>query len=417
MRSSFPLIAGNGLAIALTVVIVLPVIAVLAFAGTAPLDDFTANMGLALHDRFEWSVERLVTEERFAKMGFALGSVIIAVGVSFLYFWLTNWLTMGLARYRFKDSEGRQSIIVESIQPWIFIGPTIVLLLLFLLVPAFLTLKLSFQEASGTLSLRNYAFLWDPAALGYEQFRLAIRNSLMWLVLVPSICICFGLLIAVLADSVRWGVVAKTFIFVPLAISFVGAAIIWRNIFAGGGVQPQEAINGLTPSYQIGLLKAMLGHGAENNEPLYNIKFWGNFFLMWILVWVQTGFAMVIFSAALRGIPEDTIEAATIDGANPFQMFFRIKLPQIFSTVIVVWTTLVILVLKVFDIPYALLANDDDKLLLATMMEKARTNWSIGGDNVDNLFAAIAIMLMATVIPNMVFNGWRLRREQKGMQS
>ena len=417
MRSSFPLIAGNGLAIALTVVIVLPVIAVLAFAGTAPLDDFTANMGLALHDRFEWSVERLVTEERFAKMGFALRSVIIAVGVSFLYFWLTNWLNMGLARYRFKESEGRQSIIVESIQPWIFIGPTIVLLLLFLLVPAFLPLKLSFQEASGTLSLRNYAFLWDPAALGYEQFRLAIRNSLMWLVLVPSICICFGLLIAVLADSVRWGVVAKTFIFVPLAISFVGAAIIWRNIFAGGGVQPQEAINGLTPSYQIGLLKAMLGHGAENNEPLYNIKFWGNFFLMWILVWVQTGFAMVIFSAALRGIPEDTIEAATIDGANPFQMFFRIKLPQIFSTVIVVWTTLVILVLKVFDIPYALLANDDDKLLLATMMEKARTNWSIGGDNVDNLFAAIAIMLMATVIPNMVFNGWRLRREQKGMQS
>ena len=350
-------------------------------------------------------------------MGFALRSVIIAVGVSFLYFWLTNWLNMCLARYRFKESEGRQSIIVESIQPWIFIGPTIVLLLLFLLVPAFLTLKLSFQEASGTLSLRNYAFLWDPAALGYEQFRLAIRNSLMWLVLVPSICICFGLLIAVLADSVRWGVVAKTFIFVPLAISFVGAAIIWRNIFAGGGVQPQEAINGLTPSYQIGLLKAMLGHGAENNEPLYNIKFWGNFFLMWILVWVQTGFAMVIFSAALRGIPEDTIEAATIDGANPFQMFFRIKLPQIFSTVIVVWTTLVILVLKVFDIPYALLANDDDKLLLATMMEKARTNWSIGGDNVDNLFAAIAIMLMATVIPNMVFNGWRLRREQKGMQS
>ena len=417
MRSSFPLIAGNGLAIALTVVIVLPVIAVLAFAGTAPLDDFTANMGLALHDRFEWSVERLVTEERFAKMGFALRSVIIAVGVSFLYFWLTNWLNMGMARYRFKESEGRQSIIVESIQPWIFIGQTIVLLLLFLLVPAFLTLKLSFQEASGTLSLRNYAFLWDHAALGYEQFRLAIRNSLMWLVLVPSICICFGLLIAVLADSVRWGVVAKTFIFVPLAISFVGAAIIWRNIFAGGGVQPQEAINGLTPSYQIGLLKAMLGHGAENNEPLYNIKFWGNFFLMWILVWVQTGFAMVIFSAALRGIPEDTIEAATIDGANPFQMFFRIKLPQIFSTVIVVWTTLVILVLKVFDIPYALLANDDDKLLLATMMEKARTNWSIGGDNVDNLFAAIAIMLMATVIPNMVFNGWRLRREQKGMQS
>ena len=139
----------------------------------------------------------------------------------------------------------------------------------------------------------------------------------------------------------------------------------------------------------------------------------GNF-LMWILVWVQTGFAMVIFSAALREL-KDTIEAATIDGANPFQMFFRIKLPQIFSTVLVVWTTLVILVLKVFDIPYALSANDDDKLLLATMMENARNNWSVGGDNVDNLFAAIAIMLMLTVVPNMAFNAWRIRKEQRDM--
>ena len=141
----------------------------------------------------------------------------------------------------------------------------------------------------------------------------------------------FGFVDRVLADSVRWGIVAKTLIFVPLAISFVGAAVIWRNIFAGGGIEAQQTINGVTPSYQIGLLKALLGHTAEYNEPLYNLKFWGNFFLMWILVWVQTGFAMVIFSAALRGVPQDTIEAATIDGANPFQLFFRVKLPQIYS--------------------------------------------------------------------------------------
>jgi alpha-glucoside transport system permease protein len=288
-----------------------------------------------------------------------------------------------------------------------------VLLLLFLFIPAFSTLSLSFLEADGTGTVRNYAFLWDSTSLGYTQFRYAMRNSLMWLVLVPSVCISLGLLIAVLADSTRWGIVAKTLIFIPMAISFVGAAIIWRNIFAGGGIQAQEAINGLTPSYQIGLLKSLLGHTAGYNEPLYSLKFWGNFFLMWILVWVQTGFAMVIFSAALRGVPEDTIEAATIDGANPFQMFFRIKLPQIYSTIVVVWTTLVILVLKMFDIPYALSANDDDKLLLATMMENARNNWSVGGDNVDNLFAAIAVMLMVTVIPNMVFNARRLRREQK----
>ena len=413
MRSLKLIIASNGLAIFLTVVFLLPIVAIFAYVATSPLDDALGRLGLAMRNFWGWSANEFDTLERFLKIGFAIRSVIIAVSISFLYFGITNWLNIGLARTSARGSIGRQSRITEAIQPWIFVGPTLVLLLLFLLVPALSTLRLSFQEYDGAFSIRNYAFLWDPDSLGYLQFRLAMRNSLMWLILVPSACIMLGLLIAVLADSVKWGVVAKTFVFVPLAISFVGAAVIWRNIFAGGGIEAVDAINGTTPSYQIGLMKALLGHTAAYNEPLYNLKFWGNFFLMWILVWVQTGFAMVIFSAALRGVPEDTIEAARIDGANPFQMFFRIKLPQIYSTVLVVWTTLVILVLKVFDIPYALSANDDDKLLLATMMENARNNWSIGGDNVDNLFAAIAVMLMLTVVPNMIFNGWRIRKEQK----
>ena len=415
MRSIKPLIAGNGIAIFLTIVCLLPITAIFALAATAPLDGAMANLGLWLHGAFDWSASEFDTRARFSKIGFAIRIVLISVGISFFYYGVSNWLTLGLARHTAKASLGRQSTIIEAIQPWIFVGPALMLLLLFLLVPGFLTLKQSFQEASGSFSTQNYAFLWDPAALGYVQFRFAMRNSLMWLILVPTACISLGLLIAVLADSVRWGVVAKTFIFVPLAISFVGAAVIWRNIFAGGGIEALQTINGATPSYQVGLLKALLGHTAEYNEPLYNLKFWGNFFLMWILVWVQTGFAMVIFSAALRGVPKDTIEAATIDGANPFQMFFRVKLPQIYSTVMVVWTTLVILVLKVFDIPYALSANDDDKLLLAVMMENARNNWSIGGDNVDNLFAAIAVMLMLTVVPNMIFNAWRIRREQQNL--
>jgi len=415
MRSLKPLIAGNGLAIALTVICLLPITAIFALAASAPLDGAMADLGVWLHGVSNWSASVFETRERFSKIGFAIRIVLISVGISFFYYGVSNWLTMGLARYSAKSSLGRQSTIIEAIQPWIFVGPALMLLLLFLLVPGFLTVKQSFQEASGSFTSQNYAFLWDPAALGYVQFRFAMRNSLMWLILVPTVCISLGLLIAVLADSVRWGVIAKTFIFVPLAISFVGAAVIWRNIFAGGGIEALQTINGATPSYQVGLLKALLGHTADYNEPLYNLKFWGNFFLMWILVWVQTGFAMVIFSAALRGVPKDTIEAATIDGANPFQMFFRVKLPQIYSTVMVVWTTLVILVLKVFDIPYALSANDDDKLLLAVMMENARNNWSIGGDNVDNLFAAIAVMLMLTVVPNMVFNAWRIRREQKNL--
>ena len=413
MGSYRPIIAGNGLAIALTVIFVLPITGVLAYISTSPLDNWMVQFGTWLHDTNGWKFSTFDTQQRFAKISFAIRSIVIAVGLSFLYYWLTNWLNQGLARVSSRGSTGKETYIIEAIQPWIFVGPALVLLLLFLFVPAFSTLSLSFQEADGTRTVRNYAFLWDSSALGYVQFRYAMRNSLMWLVLVPTVCISLGLLIAVLADSVRWGIIAKTLIFVPMAISFVGAAVIWRNIFAGGGIQPQEAINGLTPSYQIGLLKALLGHTAAYNEPLYSLKFWGNFFLMWILVWVQTGFAMVIFSAALRGVPEDTIEAAKIDGANPFQMFFRIKLPQIYSTVVVVWTTLVILVLKMFDIPYALSANDDDKLLLATMMENARNNWSVGGDNVENLFAAIAVMLMVTVIPNVIYNARRIRREQK----
>ena len=415
MRSLRPIIASNGLAIALTVIFVLPITGVLAYAITSPLDDWMANLGAWLHEARGWNATVFDTIERFTKIGFAMRSIVIAVGISFMYFWISNWLNAGLARYRTKQDLGRQATIVEAIQPWIFVGPALVLLLLFLMIPAFSTLSLSFQEADGTRTVRNYAFLWDPDSLGFTQIRYALRNSIMWLVLVPTVCISLGLLIAVLADSTRWGIVAKTLIFVPMAISFVGAAVIWRNIFAGGGIQPQLAENGITPSYQIGLLKSLLGHSAAYNEPLYSLEFWGNFFLMWILVWVQTGFAMVIFSAALRGVPEDTIEAATIDGANPFQMFFRIKLPQIYSTVIVVWTTLVILVLKMFDIPYALSANDDDKLLLATMMENARNNWSVGNDNVENLFASIAVLLMVTVVPNMIFNARRLRREQKEM--
>ncbi len=391
MRSVQSIIFSNSLAIVLTIVCVLPITAVFVFSLTAPIDDAFANFGLWLHNKYEWSVATFVTELRFAKVGFALRSVLIALFISFLYYWITNWLNFGLANFRSSKSIGKRAAIAEAIQPWIFVGPALVLLLLFLLIPALATLKISFTEPNGAASVSNYAFLWDPSALGYLQL----------------------LLIAVLADSVRWGVVAKTFIFVPLAISFVGAAVIWRNIFAGGGIEPQEAINGATPSYQIGLLKALLGHTPEYNEPLYNLKFWGNFYLMWIMVWIKTGFAMVIFSAALRGVPQETVEAAIIDGANPRQLFFRVKLPQIFSTVVVVWTYLVTDVLKVFDIPYALSANDDDKLLLATMMEAAMNTWSIGGNNVDNLFAAIAIMLMLTVIPHMIFLGWRIRREQK----
>ena len=333
MRPIMNIIASNGLAIILTIICVLPITAIFAYSLSAPLDEVFSNLGLLLRETRGWSLAPIEAELRFAKISFAIRSVVIAVGISCLYFWITNWLNSGLARAQEKESIGRQSTIVEAIQPWIFVGPALVLLTLFLVVPAFMTLGISFQEANGTLTTNNYSFLWDPKALGYVQFRFAMRNSLMWLILVPTFCIIFGLAVAVLADSLRWGVVAKTFIFVPMAISFVGAAVIWRNIFAGGGIEAQQVINGFTPSYQTGLLKSMLGHSPSYNEPLYNLKFWGNFFLMWIMVWIKTGFAMVIFSA-VEMLPGDFTEAvlgqrATVETVAAFRKELGLDQPAI----------------------------------------------------------------------------------------
>lgn len=156
------------------------------------------------------------------------------------------------------------------------------------------------------------------------------------------------------------------------------------------------------------MLNALLTPLGVKAQFWYEVNFWGNFFMMFIMIWIQTGFAMVLFSAALRGVSEETIEAARIDGANEFQIFFRVTLPQVYGTIIVVWTTLLILVLKVFDIPYALTANKPDKLLLATLMEQTRT-----AQREDEIAAAVAIILMLTIIPIMLFNVWRFRRESQ----
>ena len=131
MRSLTPIIASNGLAIILTVCCFLPITAVFGFVVTAPLDNLLGQFGLWLHELFEWSLPKFDTTERFKKIGFAIRVIFLSVGISFLYFWITNWLNMGFARYREKSSLGRQSTIIESIQPWIFVGPALVLLSLF----------------------------------------------------------------------------------------------------------------------------------------------------------------------------------------------------------------------------------------------------------------------------------------------
>ena len=252
----------------------------------------------------------------------ALAAIVFGVGVMALYFYGSNWLLdrllpdRGLVDGVFVSREKQR----ERIRPWLFVGPALVILGIYLVYPALQTLFLSFFDSNGDIfvGLKNY-----ERAFGDSRFLESIRNNILWLIVVPSFSVVFGLLIAVLADRVSWGNIAKSLIFMPMAISFVGASVIWKFVYA---INPD-----------IGLLNAVYTGGGNEAVDVMQIPFWNSFFLMVILVWIQTGFAMVLLSAALRGVPEETLEAARIDGANEVQTFFRIMVPQIMGTIFVVW--------------------------------------------------------------------------------
>ena len=156
----------------------------------------------------------------------------------------------------------------------------------------------------------------------------------------------------------------------------------------------------------IGIFTADLTYGQP--QTWLTVPFWNNFFLMIVLIWIQTGFAMVILSAALRGVPEDTIEAAIVDGANPFQIFFKIKVPQIMGTIVVVWTTITIVVLKVFDIVLTMTNGQWETQVLANYMfdKLFRANdWGVG--------SAAAMVIMLLVTPILVWNVYNARKEMR----
>lgn len=285
----------------------------------------------------------------------------------------------------------------SQIRPWLFLGPALIALTLYLIYPVFESIRLSFHDKSGQNFVGFYNYRWmltDP------QFRESIFNNFLWLLVVPAAATFFGLVIAALTDRIWWGNIAKSLIFMPMAISFVGAAVIWKFIYDYRGADQQ----------QIGLLNAIVVAFGGKPEAWITLPFWNNFFLMAILVWIQTGFAMVILSAALRGIPEETIEAAVIDGANGFQIFFKIMVPQIWGTIAVVWTTITILVLKVFDIVLAMTNGQWQTQVLANLM----FDWMFRGGGDFGRGAAIAIVIMLLVVPIMIWNIRNARKEMEG---
>jgi alpha-glucoside transport system permease protein len=237
------------------------------------------------------------------------------------------------------------------------------------------------MSSDSFVGLSNYV-----AVFTHRLMREAFRNNLMWILFGSTSSVVFGLVIAVLADRSRFENLAKSLIFLPMAISFVGASIIWNFIY-------EYRPAGET---QVGLLNSLvngLGGQPEAWPQWVAIAPWNNLFLIIIVIWLQAGFAMVLFSAALKGIPEELLEASRIDGANEFQIFFRIMIPYIRGTIVSVFTTIVIFTLKIFDVVWVMTGGQFGTHVIATQFYRQ----SFTDDN-SGFGSAIAIVLLIAVI-------------------
>ncbi|MEM7318538.1 MAG: sugar ABC transporter permease [Pseudomonadota bacterium] len=323
-------------------------------------------------------------------------TIVIGVGACVGYFYFSNQFLDKVLFPPKGPNAGRNINRANQIRPWLFLFPAMFALGLYLAYPVVETLRLSLtdrQQGGAFVGLANFTQMFGEA-----KFWEAMRNNMMWLIVVPAMSTAFGLLAAQLTDRINWGNFAKSIIFMPMAISFVGAGVIWKLVYEA---RPEDVA-------QIGVINAVVtGLGGEPQTWL-TIPFWNNFFLMIVLIWIQTGFAMVILSAALRGIPEETIEAAILDGANPFQIFFKVKVPQIIPTIVVVWTTITLTVLKVFDIVFAMTNGQWETQVLANYMYDKMFragDWGVG--------SAAAIIIMLLVSPILVWNVYNARKEMR----
>jgi alpha-glucoside transport system permease protein len=274
------------------------------------------------------------------------------------------------------------------IQPIVFVGPGLALLFWFLAIPVFRTFILSFRgpNGDGFDGINNYIFAFTDRVM-LETF----RNNLLWMVFGTFFCVSLGLIIAVLADRSKYEAIYKAIIFMPMAISFVGAGVIWKFVYTykgeGSGIS------------EIGLLNAIVLAFGGQSQPWLLQPPWNNFFLIAIMVWLQTGFAMVILSSAIKGIPAELLEASRIDGANEFQIFFRIIIPSIQGTLITVTTTIVIFSLKLFDIVRVMTGGNNGTNVIANEFYLQRFTYGDAGQA-----SAIAVILLIAVIPVMIYN-------------
>ena len=307
--------------------------------------------------------------------------VIVAIvwgvgGVAALY-WVTNYIVELLPKEW-----------TRRLQPFIFVGPGIAILAWYLFIPVIRSLILSFQNDISTqwVGFANYIYAFTDRVM-LEAF----RNNLLWLVFGTSFSVGIGLLVAVLADRSRYENIFKGIIFLPMAISFVGAGVIWKFVYAygGTGVGIQE----------VGVMNAIVVALGGKAQPWLTLSPWNNFFLIVIMVWLQTGFAMVIISSAIKGIPAEWLEAARVDGANEIHVFFSIIIPSIAGTLITVTTTIVIFTLKLFDVVRVITGGNFGTNVIANEFYLERFTYGQAGRA-----SAIAVVLLILTIPVMIYN-------------
>jgi alpha-glucoside transport system permease protein len=286
----------------------------------------------------------------------------------------------------------------DRVKPYLFLLPALAAIGLYLIYPTIQTVVYSFANAASTefVGLSNYGNL-----LSSSSFQNTLFNTLLWILIVPAGTIVLGLLIATLADRLRprGEKLAKTLIFLPMAIGGVSAAAIWRFVYAAN--PPTQN--------QVGLLNGIwtaLGGEPVTWLQISTLRF-NSFLLMVVLLWVQAGFAMVLLSAAIKGVPAETLEAARLDGASELAIFFRIIIPQIRTTIITVFITVLITVLKSFDIVYVMTnGNFNTNIIAVDFFNQLFTNNNAG------YAAAIVVMLLIIMIPILVFQVRQFRAEE-----
>jgi alpha-glucoside transport system permease protein len=315
-----------------------------------------------------------------------IGQVIAVVAV-FMAILLIVFFAAGRATGRFQ----------RPLTITIFLGPALVLLLVGLVIPAIRTFYLSLHGAA----------VKNPSYVGFKNYRWAftdgaeqqvLLNTLLWLIVAPVVATAIGLLIALGVDRMKSQAVVKSLIFMPMAISFVGASIIWKFVYDYR--DPAEAQDGL-------LSQVVMALGWRHPPNWISSHPLNNFLLMVIMIWVETGFAMVILSAAIKAIPDDVIEAARVDGAYGFRLFRSVQIPMIRSTLVVVLTTVMIATLKIFDIVRTVTGgNFGTNTLSNDMYSKTFVEFNIGRG------AALAVIIFVAVVPLLVYNIVQLRKER-----